>query len=263
MHKEISTIITLYKTPLNKIKNLKKYKNFNLLLFNQNCLEGEEKKIKKILNFNFKYFSSKKNIGLSKSSNFLLKKVKTRYCLFTQPDINIKSDSVLKLLKIIKIKKDAIFVTPTYSTNNKKKKIEISKKINAACMICDVKKLNKIGFFDEDFFLYWEDIFLMNKVNSTEYKMYIANFIHANHEGSKSSENSLKTDYVRISNFVYGELIYDYKLNKLRYIKVFRKLFQNFLLFFIYLGSLQFKKIFICISKLKGIFKFLNYKILN
>ncbi len=130
-------------------------------------------------------------------------------------------------------------------------------------MICDVKKLNKIGFFDEDFFLYWEDIYLMNKINKTKYKMYIAHQVKAKHEGSKSSENTFKTDYFRISNFIYGELLYDYKLNKLRYIKVFRKLFQNFLLFFFYLGSLQFKKTFICTSKLIGILKFLNFRILN
>ena len=70
-------------------------------------------------------------------------------------------------------------------------------------------------------------------------------------------------DYLRISNFIYGELLYDYKLSKLRYIKVLRKLFQNFLLFFLYLGSLQFKKTFICTSKLIGILKFLNFRIFN
>ncbi len=105
MIKEISTIITLYKTPINKIKNLERYKNFNLLLFNQDSQSVDEKKIKKILKFDFKYFYSKKNIGLSKSSNFLLSKVKTRYCLFTQPDIYIKKNSILSLLKIIKKKK--------------------------------------------------------------------------------------------------------------------------------------------------------------
>ena len=31
-------------------------------------------------------------------------------------------------------------------------------------MMCDVKKLKKIGFFDEDYFLYWEDIDLMKKL---------------------------------------------------------------------------------------------------
>ena len=263
MVKEISTIITLYKTPNNKIKSLVRYKNYNLLLFNQDSLNEDKEKIKKILKFDFKYFNSKKNIGLAKSSNFLLSKVKTKYCLFTQPDIYIQKNSILNLLKIIKQKKDAIFVAPSYLKNLKEKKLEERKKINAACMICDVEKLNKIGFFDEDFFLYWEDIFLMNKINKTKYKMYIAHHVKAKHEVSKSSENALKTDYLRISNFIYGELLYDYKLSKLRYIKVLRKLFQNFLLFFLYLGSLQFKKTFICTSKLIGILKFLNFRIFN
>ena len=31
-------------------------------------------------------------------------------------------------------------------------------------MVCDVDKLKKIGFFDEDYFLYWEDIDLIKKL---------------------------------------------------------------------------------------------------
>ena len=120
MNKNITVIVTLYKTPLSKLNNLKNYKDYKLLIFEQEGNLGSKKKISNNLNFKFRYFSNKKNIGLSKSSNFLLKKVKTKYCLFTQADINISSKSILKMFNIIKRKKETVLITPNFSKKKKK-----------------------------------------------------------------------------------------------------------------------------------------------
>ena len=55
MNNNITTIITLYKTPKDKLKNLKQYRSFPLFIFEQ---EGSiiQKKIQKKLNQKFKYF---------------------------------------------------------------------------------------------------------------------------------------------------------------------------------------------------------------
>ena len=74
------------------------------------------------MNLNVSYYSSNKNIGLSKASNFLLSKVKTKFCLFTQPDIIIKDDSIQKLHNVINKKKDLIFVSPNHQNVKLKKK---------------------------------------------------------------------------------------------------------------------------------------------
>ena len=60
MNNEITTIITLYKTPLNKLKNLDQYKNLNPIFFEQNGSLEKEQELKNILNFQFKYFFKKK-----------------------------------------------------------------------------------------------------------------------------------------------------------------------------------------------------------
>ena len=60
MNNEITTIITLYKTPLNKLKNLDQYKNLNPIFFEQNGSLEKKQELKNILNFQFKYFFSKK-----------------------------------------------------------------------------------------------------------------------------------------------------------------------------------------------------------
>ena len=120
MNNEITTIITLYKTPLDKLKNLDQYKNLNPIFFEQNGSLEKKQELKNILNFQFKYFFSKKNIGLSKSSNYLLTKVETKFCLFSQADINIDEKSIEKLKAGFNINKDIIFVAPEYLENNSK-----------------------------------------------------------------------------------------------------------------------------------------------
>ena len=260
MTNSISTILTLYKTPLNKLDNLKQYKGFKLSLFEQEGSKFSKKKIQKILKFKFRYYFSKRNIGLSKSSNFLLSKVKSKFLLFTQPDISIKKKDILNLKKIFKIDKNIIFVTPNTSQNKKKRhKIKYTKKIKAACILCDVKKLKRIGFFDEDFFLYWEDIDLMKKINSSKYKMVVANNIYANHHSSQSSEKSIKTEHIRKLNFMFGELVYDLKYKKFRFIKIIKKIIQNFLLFFFNLIRFQLQDSLNNFSTLCGLIKFILY----
>ena len=262
MNNKITVILTLYKTPIKKLNNLNCYKKFPLIIFEQEGSIESKKKIIKNLKRNFKYFYSNKNIGLSRASNFLLKKVKTKYMLFTQPDIFIDSKSILNLSKIFKRDKNIIFITPTISKkfeNFKKKRFIYKKKIKAACMMCNVKKLKKIGFFDEDYFLYWEDIDLMKKVNIFKYKMVVMTNVFAKHMSSQSSENNLKTEYLRRSNFIYGELVFDYKHRKLRFIKIFRKFLQNLVFFFFNIVKFQLKKSFINLSIIFGIFKFILY----
>ena len=55
MNNEITTIITLYKTPLNKLKNLDQYKNLIPIFFEQNGSLEKKQELKNILNFQFKY----------------------------------------------------------------------------------------------------------------------------------------------------------------------------------------------------------------
>tara|TARA_B110001452_G_C15222188_1_gene423685 strand:- start:35 stop:841 length:807 start_codon:yes stop_codon:yes gene_type:complete len=266
MRSNITVILTLYKTPLDKIKKLIQYKEYKTIFFDQNTNGANKKKLKKILNFKFKYYYSLKNIGLSKSSNYLLSKVKTKYCLFTQPDISIDKSSIEKLEKAINKNKDIIFAAPKYISKknkinslSKNSQIKIVKNLNMACMLCDVKKLKKIGFFDDDFFLYWEDIFLLKKINQTNYKMVNVSNAFAIHESSKSSEDNYKTRYIRDMNYMYGELLYDYKLGKLRLIKLYRKLIQNLILFFFNITIFQLKEVLKNIAKINGVLKFIKF----
>jgi N-acetylglucosaminyl-diphospho-decaprenol L-rhamnosyltransferase len=264
VYSDLEVITTLYKTPKNQLQNLCNYKPFTLRLFEQEGSLESKKKIRSIIKRNFQYYFSKKNIGLPKSTNFLLNKVKTKYVLFTQADISINPKEIIKLKKLFKKDKNIIFIAPTeinqkIKDNFKRNSFTYVKNINAACIVCDVKKIKELNFFDEDFFLYWEDVDLNKRVNNSNYKMVLANNIFVEHKSSQSSINDLMTIYIRTSNYVFGELVFDYKYKKLRFIKIFRIFLKNFFLFFYEIFKFNFKLSLIKLFKIFGIFKFIFY----
>ncbi|MDA9150270.1 hypothetical protein N9N75_01140 [Candidatus Pelagibacter sp.] len=259
MKKKISVIITLFRTPLKKIKNLYQYKNFNVLIFEQEKVQRSIQSLKKILNFEFKYYGSGKNIGLGKASNFLFDKVKSKYCLFTQPDVKIKHASIIRLKKILEKHKKAICISPTNFKKKKSKSYEVKDKIDFSCIMIDVKKMKKIGFFDEDYFLYWEDIDLINRIKQSKYYMLQANNVNFEHHSSSSSEDTDEIAMIRNKNYIYGEFLYDYKNNKLKIHKILRKIFQNIFLFFFNILIFRIKHSKINAAKLLGINKFIFF----
>ena len=259
MSKDITIIITLYKTPIKVLKNLEQYRNFKVLIFEQEGSLDSKKKLGESLNINFNYYYSKKNIGLSKASNILLKKVKTKYCVFTQADIEISFKSIIALKKHMLINKNIIIVGPNFKKNKIVKNFEFVKKINAACLFIDVKKMKKIGFFDEDFFLYWEDIELIDRINLTNYRILKVNNIFANHYISQSSIKDNKTEFLRAQNLIFGELLYDYKNKKLRFIKIIRKIMKVSSIICVNIFILRLKTSLINLGYLTGIIKFVQY----
>ena len=263
MDKEITVIVTLYKTPEDKLRSLQQYKNYKVLIFDQSTQINLKKKIQNYSKINCQYYFSKKNIGLPKASNFLLSKVKTKYCLFTQPDIEINNRSIQNLKRPFKHKKEVIFAGPIFLHKKKntkmKKKYKIKKKLNAACMLCDTKKLKQIGFFDEDFFLYWEDVFLMRKINSSKFKMTQVLNSYAKHSSSQSTAKTDEVNFIRNLNFKYGELLFDFKTKKFRTLKMIRQIIQN-MIYCIFNLILLRKKIFLNnLSNIFGISKFIVF----
>ncbi len=243
MKNDLSIIITLFKTPVDKIKTLNQYKNHPILIFDQ-ATKNNSKQISKTLKTEFEYFHSKKNLGLCKSTNFLISKVKTRYFLFTQADIKIDEISLNNLITGMSLKDDVIFAGPVFnSQDNLNEKEELTKnyklksKLDASIMICDLQKVKQIGFFDEDYFLYWEDQDLMERVNKSNFKMIqiLNSFVF--HDAGKSTIDNSKIRFIRRINFKYGELLFDLKHKKVRIIKILRQILLN--IFFIPLNFLH------------------------
>jgi len=253
----ITVIIPLYKTPHQLIKNINQYKNFKLIILDQSNDHILKLKIlKQNLNIQ-KYIMIDKNIGFAKACNYLLKKVTSKYCLLTQADIVINLKSIKELLKSINKVDNCIIAAPNLNRSNKSSNIKKVDNVIGANFLFDVFKMKKFRFFDEKFFLYWEDVDLCYRINKTKYKIIINGKANAKHLSSKSSHNDLKTFFIRNINFKFGEYLYYNKINKFKKIKSLRQIFTNLIYFLINLLSLNFLKSLQNIAYILGIFKFI------
>ena len=127
----------------------------------------------------------------------------------------------------------------------------------------DVKKIKKISFFDEDFFLYWEDIFLMKKINKSKYQIAFVNQAKAVHEIGKSTEKNYKIFLIRNINFKYGEYLFDYKMNQFRHVKILRNIIRFPFYFIFFVLTFQFLKSYIKLSEFLGALKFIYFYLSN
>ena len=253
---DITVIIPLYKTPHHLIKNITQYKDLKLIILDQsNDHKLKLKILKQNLNIQ-KYIMINKNLGFAKACNYLLKNVTSNYCLLTQADIIIKLKSIKELLKSINKVDNCIISAPNLSKSNKSSKVKVVDNVIGANFLFDVNKMKKFKFFDEQFFLYWEDVDLCHRINKTKYKIIISGKANAKHLSSKSSNNNLKTFFIRNINFKFGEYLYYNKINKFKKIKSLRQIFTNLIYFLTNLLSFKFLKSLQNIAYILGIFKF-------
>ena len=259
----ISVVILFYRTPEKVITKLNNYKDFDLYILDQSNDLELKKKVKKIFP-KIKYYGvSSENKGFAKGINFLVKKVKTKYFLCTQPDTDISKKSILRLKKTLELKKDSIISVPrikqfkNFENSQKNKKIFPVNKILGAIFLAEKKKFKKIGMFDEQFFFYWEDVDLCRTIEKNKFKIYLDMSANANHVGEKSVKENLKSFIIRKVYFKYGELIFQSKCNKLKKIKIIREPIKFILQSFFFSLTFQFKKTLETLCFIYAIMKFL------
>ena len=262
-NKEITVILLLYNTPENLIKNLKNYTKFKILILDQS---NDIKLKKKIQNkfHNIKFYKVRdRNEGFSKGINYLIKKVKTKYFLCTQPDILFKNKSIQELKKTIAKNKNCVVAIPkiegvkNYIKNKKdKNNIILANHFIGAIFIADTKNFMKLGMFDENFFFYWEDIDLSNRINKSKYNIKINLDLKAIHQSGTSTKKNFYSIYLRNSNFKFGEYFFHYKNKKLKFIKMLREPLSFFLYLIFNLLTLNIKRGVVYFCFLIGIFKF-------
>ncbi len=261
MKSEITIIMLLYKTPSKLLRRLSVLKNFKVIILDQ----SNDYKTKKFLVKNYpniiNYDVREKNLGFAKGVNDLVKKVKTKYFLCIQPDVSINLKSIIKLKKTLDKKKDGIISVPrisgfkSFSKINDGKFIVVNRMIGAV-FLANKKRFIKIGKFDTDFFFYWEDIELSYRIRNSKYQIILNPEAKAKHPFNSSSKTDFNTAFIRSSNFIYGELVYDYKIKKVRLIKIIRKFFNSIFLAIFYALTFQIKNLWTHFAKICGILKY-------
>lgn len=193
------------------------------------------------------------NLGFAKANNIALSKIKTEYVLILNPDTEIKKGTFKRLIDVMEddLKIGAIspkvildngeidwashrgFPTPwasflyflgndslyhlSYSSMNSIHQVDA---ISGAFFLTRKSLLEKVGFFDEDYFMYGEDLDLCYRIKMVGYKvMYIPEVSIIHHKGissglKKDTQNmtsaDLKTRQRSVDAF-YGSMKIFYK----------------------------------------------------
>ena len=146
---------------------------------------------------------NKKNLGFGASSNIGLKNTKTKYALHLDLDTKFSNSSIIKLLNEAEKLKDFIILGPKIKNYNYKYKDYISKKtshffpmnfIDGCCLLFKMKNLRKIGFFDKNFFLYYEEFDLIKRCNKKKNNVFMTDKVMINHKGRSSSDSKFNKE---------------------------------------------------------------------
>ena len=192
--KDITIVITSFKSEkkirrcLNSIYsqcNVINVENSN----NQNHKANIEKEFK-----NVKCILSGENLGYGRGNNIGLKEVKTKYVLILNPDAELFPETLKEFLKTAKEKPDFAIIGPGIVEDKKKSlgngDVQAVKAVKGFAMFLNLSEFNEVGFFDENFFFFLEEIDLCKRLLKQNKKVYYCPRVPVYHEGGHSHESS-------------------------------------------------------------------------
>ena len=280
---DLSVIVVTYKTKKEiLIKCLNSIEKKSKIIIIENSRNFNDKKyfLKKFKNL--KIFCTNSNIGYGAGNNYGLKKVKTKYAMILNPDTicsknffkNLNNNiNQIKDFHIIGcqnkqkqipagfFKKNEDLSFKEKAEKNMLKNIEKVNWVKGFSLILNLKKFkNKKNFFDENFFLFLEEIDLCQKITKNNGKIYFCKNLIVKHLGFKSSFvsnkeeerdlNNLKNWHYMWSSFYYFKKNYGF-FNAL--FKMSGKLLSSFIKIIIFTFFFNFKKKEKYIYRFKGL----------
>jgi len=207
---------------------------------------------------------SKENLGYGAGNNLGLSMVKTNYALIINPDVTLNNDALDKFFLSINNLEDFGIIAPI--SHNEKynnfsikddKQIKEVDNVKGFAMFLNMKNLKQINFFDENFFLYFEEIDLCRRLKKNNLKIFIDPTIKVSHLGGTSHNSEIEKPmelsrnwHWMWSTFYFHKKHYGY-LSAL--IKILPKLSSSLIKFIIFLITFKKYKSEIYKHRLSGI----------
>ena len=153
---------------------------------------------------NLKCILTGENLGYATANNIGLRSVKTKYALVLNPDTILDKNAIKRFLESAEKFKDFWLMGPAsdqmvdleFGENDL---IEVNN-LKGFAIFLNLSKFNN-EYFDERFFLYFEEIDLCKKVKNNNGKIYLDRKIKINHEGSQSVNNLNKFELEKNRNW--------------------------------------------------------------
>jgi GT2 family glycosyltransferase len=204
------------------------------------------------------------NLGYAKGNNLGLSKVKSKFALILNPDTLIRKESFDNFFDTALRYNDFSIIAPAIQ---EKKDIETLKKnadvyevdsVKGFAMFFNMDKFKDVGFFDDNFFIYFEEIDLCKRLKKLNKKIYLDASIKIDHMGGSSHNQSInfEMELSRNWHWMWSTFYYHKKYNGFFYAlsKISLKFFSALtkVVFYSILFNKSKKKIYF--QRLSGLF---------
>jgi len=200
--KDITVVIATFKSgeKIKKCLNSIDRRVQVLVIENSNNLEFKDNLEKKYSNV--KCILSGGNIGYGSANNIGLKKVNTKYALILNPDATLHHSTLENFITITKKITNFAIIGPyiqeeknlhdkDYLKNSSPIEVENAK---GFAMFLNIEEFKDIGFFDENFFFYFEEIDLCKRLRKNKKKIYLVPEIKIDHDGGVSHDSAINIE---------------------------------------------------------------------
>tara|TARA_Y100000294_G_C8541099_1_gene331220 strand:+ start:93 stop:950 length:858 start_codon:yes stop_codon:yes gene_type:complete len=265
-YNDITISLVLFKSEkviFNCLKSIKKVKKI-IIFDNSNDLRLKKAVIKKYPNI--KYILSKKNIGYGAAHNKVLKLAKTPYVFVLNPDTILAKNCIKELIKNSnKLSNNFAIISPFTAPPNYGYFEDIIEKRIGDKNIIDVDyvdgfsmliKKSRINYFDDNIFLYLEEIDLCKRLKKKKEKIFIIKSSKIKHLAAKSSNIGFEFEKCRNWHLMWSSVYLkkkysNYVLALIKYLPILLKYMTKIILY-----SLMFnkKKLIIYYCRVSGIF---------
>ena len=230
IYNDITLIVVCFKSEELIKSNLKELKKFKTIIVDNSNSKETYNLVKDVPSI--EYIKTIKNIGYGRANNLGVRNAKTPYIMIINPDVVIDSDSIgLLYEKYLSYKNVGLVAPSLYDTNNKRRtngsisrlKKNKSKNLNVqnlaegdtcydfvvGCSLFMSRDFfNKIGGFDKDFFMYFEDNEICDKIyRNNKYILEIPDSKMIHREGLSSNFDyftNIKLSIIhKISEYIY------------------------------------------------------------
>ncbi len=251
---DLTVIIVTYKTNeeilFNCINSIKK--EIKIINVENSNDDSHKKKIENKYD-NVKVILSGKNLGYGSANNLGLKNVKTRYVLISNPDVEYNKDFFDKIIFYLKGDIDFSIIGPSYNDEaihksygsldgtiiqNKFDKFFLKEVgyVIGCSMLLDTKNIKTDTYFDENFFLYFEEADLCRRVKMSGGNVFNSSRLLLTHLGNQSSTSTnpkyeIESEMIRSWHWMWSTFYYHKKHSS--YLKAFSLMYGKLMRAFV------------------------------
>ena len=258
--KELTIVIVTFKSD-EKIINCLKSISYNIpvIVVENSDNKTFKNKIENIFT-NVNCILAGENKGYATANNIGLKSVKTKYALVLNPDTILDKDAIKFFYNTKEQIKDFWLIGPANNQiinfNENDSNFKEVNNLKGFAIFLNLSKFNQ-DYFDENFFLFFEEIDLCRKVKKNKGKIYLHKNIIVKHDGASSVNKTNKLDLEKTRNWhwMWSTFYYQkkYKGFLLAFTIILPKLFSAIFKTLFYFMVLNNKKREIYFCRLSGL----------